>query len=69
MDKDKIGLCTFPDDDECYCKHFEIPKNWLIDVLNERLEDFLDRYTWDETWFIYEMAKANNVLICENEVE
>lgn len=66
---DKIGLCTFPDDDKNYCKYFEIPKNWLIDVLNERLEDFLDRYAWDETWFIYEMAKGNNVLIYEKEEE
>lgn len=72
-----IGLCTFPDDDKDYCKYFEIPKDWLIDILerldnvNERkdvnLEDFLDNYVWDETWFIYELAKDKGKLIMEKE--
>ena len=72
-----IGLCTFPDDDKDYCKYFEIPKDWLIDILgrldnmNERkgvnLEEFLDNYVWDETWFIYELAKDKGKLIMEKE--
>jgi hypothetical protein len=72
-----IELCTFPDDDRDYCKYFEVPKDWLIDVLerldnmNERkgvdLENFLDNYVWDETWFIYELAKAKGKLIMEQE--
>lgn len=70
-----IGLCTFPDDDRDYCKYFEVPKDWLIDVWekwnnNKRyidLEEFLDNYVWDETWFIYNLAKGNGALITEKE--
>jgi hypothetical protein len=72
-----IGLCTFPDDDKDYCKYFEVPKNWLIDILekidnmNEQkgvdLEEFLNNYVWDETWFIYELAKDKCKLIMEKE--
>ena len=72
-----VGLCTFPDDDKDYCKYFEVPKNWLVDILerldnmNERkgvnLEEFLDNYVWDETWFIYELAKDKDKLIVEKE--
>lgn len=74
---EKIELCTFPDDDKDYCKVFTVPKNWLIDILetvdsfNERkgvnLENFLDNYAWDETWFIYLQAKSQNKLISEEE--
>lgn len=72
-----VGLCTFPDDDKDYCKYFEVSKTWLIDILesldnmNERkgvdLEEFLDNYIWDETWFIYELAKDKGKLIAEKE--
>lgn len=72
-----VGLCTFPDDDKDYCKYFEVSKEWLIDILerldnmNERkgvnLEEFLDNYVWDETWFIYELAKDKGKLIVEKE--
>lgn len=73
----EIGLCTFPDDDKDYCKYFEVPKDWLVDILeridtfNERkgvnLDIFLDNYTWDETWFIYELAKCKGKIILEEE--
>lgn len=72
-----VGLCTFPDDDKDYCKYFEVHEDWLIDILerldnmNERkgvdLEEFLDNYVWDETWFIYNLAKGNGMLIMEKE--
>lgn len=72
-----VGLCTFPDDDKDYCKYFEVPKDWLIDILeridnmNEQkgvgLEEFLDNYIWDETWFIYILAKDKGKLIFEKE--
>lgn len=70
-----IGLCTFPDDDKDYCKYFEVPKGWLLDVWekwsNDKqyidLDEFLDNYVWDETWFIYNLAKDNGVLIMEKE--
>ena len=32
MVENRIGLCTFPDDDKDYCKYFEVDKDWLIDV-------------------------------------
>ena len=72
-----IGLCTFPDDDKDYCKYFEVPKDWLVnfldklDSMNERkganLQNFLDNYVWDETWFIYLQAKQD--ACCDNEKE
>lgn len=69
-----VGLCTFPDDDKNYCKYFEVHERWLMETLdgmNERkgvdLKRFLDNYTWDETWFIYELAKNNDKLIMEKE--
>ena len=72
-----VGLCTFPDNDKNYCKYFEIHENYLIDILeridntNEQkgvnLDDFLNNYVWDETWFIYENAKNENKLIMEKE--
>lgn len=69
-----VGLCSFPDDDKDYCKYFEVPERWLMEILesmNDRkgvdLERFLDNYIWDETWFIYELAKKNGKLIMEKE--
>ena len=69
-----VGLCSFPDDDKDYCKYFEVPERWLIEILesmNDRkgvdLERFLENYIWDETWFIYELAKKNGKLIMEKE--
>ena len=72
-----VGLCTFPNDDKDYCKYFEVPKEWLMDILesldnmNERkgvdLENFLGNYIWDETWFIYALAKDKGQLLFEKE--
>ena len=72
-----VGLCTFSNDDKNYCKYFEVSENWLMEILksldsmNERkgvdLENFLNNYAWDESWFIYELAKRNNKLIIEKE--
>jgi hypothetical protein len=74
-----IELCTFPDDDKDFCKRFEVSADWLVDVLerldsiNERkgvvLRNFLDNYIWDESWFIYELAKDNGKIISEREQE
>lgn len=76
-DTNKIGLCTFPEDDKYFCKYFEVPKDWLINILdtldsmNERqgvdLERFLDNYIWDETWFIYDLAKNKGILSFEKD--
>lgn len=73
----EVVLCTFSDNDDDYCKRFVVPRGWLIDTLdrldqcNERkgadLENFLDNYVWDETWFIYLQAKAEGKLIREVE--
>lgn len=70
-------LCTFPNNDKDYCKCFTVPTDWLeellgtLDSLNERkgvdLENFLENYVWDETWFIYMQAVAENKLIDEVE--
>jgi hypothetical protein len=69
---EKIGLNTFPDDDKDYCKYFEVEKDWLIHFLKKNngmdIEEFLNDYIWDETWFIYYFAKGCNKLICEREM-
>lgn len=79
MKEKTITLCTFPDDDADYCKEFDVPKSWLLDILqyiderNERrgvnLDNFLENYIWDETWFIYLQAKKEERLIREEEQE
>lgn len=71
--QEKIELCTFPDDDKNYCISFEVPKYWLLmllerlDSLNSRegvdLPRFLDNYVWDETWFIYQQAKLCDMIL------
>ena len=72
-----IELCTFPDSDDDYCKVFAVTRDWLVDILdrldqcNEQkgadLENFLENYVWDETWFIYEQAKAFGEILREEE--
>ena len=72
-----IELCTFPDSDDDYCKVFAVTRDWLVDILdrldqsNEQrgvdLENFLENYVWDETWFIYEQAKAFGEILREDE--
>lgn len=74
-----IELCTFPVDDKDYCLSFVVPKTWLKDILermdslNNReevdLKNFLDNYCWDEAYFIYEAAKADGVLLKEENVK
>lgn len=71
-------LLTFPDNDDNYCTLFAVHTDWLLktlermDDLNERkgvdLENFLENYVWIETYAIYEMAKAGNHLIREEEI-
>lgn len=66
-------LSTFPEDDKDYSIVFEVPTDWLIDVL-ERLDernenvgvnlaDFMANYIWDESWFIYELARKEGKVI------
>lgn len=55
----------------------EMPKGWLLDILqrldekNGRkgvdLDNFLENYVWDETWFIYLQAKKEGTLLREGE--
>ena len=73
-----ISLCTFPDDDCNYCHSFVVDTRWLIQVLermdelNERrgvsIRNFMDNYVWDETWAIYNIAKAENRILFEEEI-
>ena len=66
-------LSTFPEDDKDYSVVFEVPTDWLIDVL-ERLDErnenvgvdlanFMANYIWDESWFIYEFARKEGKVI------
>lgn len=74
-DMTPVELCTFADNDEDYCRDFVVTKGWLLEKLqfmdscNENkgvdLEKFLDEYVWDETWAIYEAAKAEGKLLFE----
>ena len=73
-----VELCTFPENDNDYCHSFTVPKDWLLNVLDSldrannregvNLKRFLDNYIWDETYFIYENAKQNGVLLEEETV-
>ena len=68
-----VELCTFPKDDNDYCHSFTVPQEWLVVFLSTekkkiRLKDFLENYTWDETYFMYESAKRCGVLLEEEVV-
>lgn len=72
---ENVELCTFPDEDDYYCMCFTVPLKWLVDTLfamyaNERKEksfmDFMNEYTWDETYQIYIAAQAEQKIISEN---
>ena len=68
-------LDTFPDNDDLYHKVFEIPKDYLIEVLESmdgfnncegvELERFYQEYIWDETEVIYNSAKKNGKIVSE----
>lgn len=70
-----IELCTFPKDDADYCLSFIVPQTWLTKVIKKEdecsgrkttsLKKFLDNYCWDETYFIYEAAKTDGVILEE----
>ena len=68
-----VGLCTYPLDDDDYCLYFEVTYNWMVSCLEKigvfdfykDYEDFINNYTWDETWPIYEQANLENVVIKE----
>ena len=68
LPKDMVGryqmLATFPDDDADYCKWFVVEKEWL-EKQCKNLEEFLENYTWDETWPLYLLARAEDRLISE----
>ena len=66
-------LSTFPEDDKDYSIVFEVPTDWLIDVL-ERLDgknenvgvnlaNFMANYIWDESWSIYELARKEGKVL------
>ena len=74
-------LCTFPDSDADYCKQFVVETEWLKKELThngklgkdngereEMLRNFLDEYTWDETYFIYMSAMAEKTIVSEHVV-
>lgn len=73
-----VGLDTFPANNTDYCTYFEVPYDWLMDILesldsiNERkgvdLTEFLNNYIWDETEFIYELAKKHDKLLTEHDI-
>lgn len=77
---DCVELCTFPVVDEDYCLSFVVPKKWCSDYLRkieyipcrkktDNLKEFLDTYAWDETYFIYEAAREEGVILEENNVK
>lgn len=73
-----VELDTCPYNDVTDCRYFEVPYDWLMDVLesldnmNERkgvnLTEFLCNYIWDETEFIYELAKKHDKLLTESKI-
>lgn len=55
-------------DDEL--REFEVPKEWVTRWLDGAitLEEFLDTYTWDESYFLYQDAIADHAVISDNVV-
>ena len=52
---------------------FTVPLAWLADyvinIWHMVLDDFFKNCTWDDTWQLYEMAKAEGVLVSERIVK
>ena len=53
---------------------FTVPYSWLSRIVSKelgknKLEEYLDTYTWDETWSLYEEATADKVIVKERIVE
>lgn len=50
-------------------RYFEIPYNYAVNVINNDLEmtydEFLETYTWDDTWDLYCAASADKAIINE----
>lgn len=47
-------------------REFEVPKEWLIRWLDgTTLDDFLDTYVWDESYFLYRDAVADHAVISD----
>lgn len=64
-----VKLDTFPSDNKYYSLSFGVPQSWLINYLKDQksvsLEEFLETYIWDDTWFVYLQALQDDVLIYE----
>lgn len=47
---------------------FSVPKQWAVDWIKHSgytLDEFLQEYTWDETYEMYEDANSEAVIISE----
>lgn len=71
---DAVDICTFPNDDANYCHEFTIERVYLLEWLKSQtgekrtMDEYLDTYSWDETYFLYLQAKALGKIIEEREV-
>ena len=73
--EERVVLETFPVDDKYYSLEFVVPMSWLLDILerldalNNRegvdLQRFLANYCWDETYFIYNAAETDKIIISQ----
>ena len=68
-DEQVVRLCTFPCSDSFYCRTFYVRKGWLHEQLEigASVEKFLEEYTWDATYFIYQSAKADYRILYEED--
>lgn len=48
-------------------REFEVTKEWLTRWLDgtPSLDEFLDTYSWDESYFLYQDAVADHVIISD----
>lgn len=74
MIKSATTLCTFPKNDKFYCLEFGVPTEWLRKTLPKlemkmSIKAFLDEYTWDMTYFVYEVAKSQGVILWHHNQE
>lgn len=69
-----VDICTFPKDDKNYCHEFTIELAYLMEWLESNPaedrtpDEYLETYSWDETYFLYLSAGTLGKIIEESEV-
>ena len=63
---------TFPVDDKFYDREFCVPFDWFMDWLQhegELFEEFMRKYTWEDTFPMYCKAKEDGIVYKEIDID